>query len=302
MHLSPASTGNFQGKWRLAGAYRSQWQSVPVSYRTYSFSADWKAIQRKKSLISLGVMLQQDAAGDANLSWAQGGLNLSASHRLGKSNWLSLGFGFSALQRTVDISRLKFKNQWVSDGYDPSLPSREPFGRSSGISTSLSTGLLWHYRSTENRHSLNLGMGAFHLNKPVVNLGGVEETKLPIRIPVFAEGFYQIRERSDLVTFAALQTMRSAREIVIGAGLRQILTNELANITSVRATLSLRLGDAIIAAVQLERNNWLIGISYDWNVSGFRAATDGRGGIEIAAVWRVVPVEVSKVVKCCPVF
>jgi type IX secretion system PorP/SprF family membrane protein len=302
LHLSPASTGAFQGEWRVAGIYRSQWRSVPVAYETYSLSADWKAIERGKSQISFGLLLQNDRAGDAGLSWTQGGLNISAAHAVGKSSTLAAGFGITAAQRTVDISRLKFKNQWAGDFFDPSLPSKEPFGSSSGISPTLSTGLSWYYQPEASRNRATLGIGAFHLNRPVVSLGGIDETKLPLRAAIFGEGIYQIRETADLVAFAAAQRMKNAQEILFGAGVRQILTTGLANVTSVRATLATRLGDAIIPAVQLERNNWLVGISYDWNISKFDEATGGRGGIEIAVVWRVVPVPVTKVVKCCPVF
>jgi type IX secretion system PorP/SprF family membrane protein len=301
-HLTPAATGVFQGKVRVAGLYRSQWQTVPVSYETYSISADWKAIEREKSQISVGLLLQNDQAGDGNLSWAQGGLNLSAAHRLGRSSTISIGFGLAAIQRTVDISHLKFKNQWANDFFDPNLPSKEPFGRASGFAPTLSAGFLWQYQPEASRNRATVGIGAFHLNKPVVSLGGIDNAKLPIRVPIFAEGIYQIRERSDIVVFAAAQSMKSAKEMLVGAGLRQILTTGLANETAVRATLATRFGDAIIPALQLERNNWLVGVSYDWNTSAFNEASDGRGGIEIAVIWRVVPVPVTKVVKCCPVF
>lgn len=300
--LNPASTGVFKGKCRVAGLYRSQWRTVPVAYETYSLSADWKAIERGKSLVSFGMLLQKDQAGDANLSWAQGGLNISAAHAIGMTSAVSLGFGVAAVQRSVDISHLKFKNQWANDFFDPSLPSKEPFGRSSGLAPTLSTGLSWHYQALESRHQVTLGIGAFHLNRPVVSLGDIDEAKLPIRSTFFAEGVYQIREASDILAFASAQSMKSTKEIVIGGGIRQILTTGLANETSIRATLASRLGDVIIPAVQLERNNWLVGVSYDLNTSKFNEATDGRGGIEIAVVWRVVPIPVTKVVKCCPVF
>ncbi len=302
LHLSPASTGVFQGEWRVAGIYRSQWRTVPVAYETYSLSADWKAIQRGKSLVSFGILLQKDQAGDANISWAQAGLNLSAAHAIDKTSAVSIGFGIAAAQRTVDISNLTFKNQWANDFFDPSLPSKEPFGRSSGASPTLSGGLLWHYQAAESRNRATIGIGAFHLNRPIVSLGGIDEAKLPLRLSIFSEGIYQIREQADIVAFVAAQSMKSAKEIVIGAGMRQILSTGLANVTSVRATLATRLGDALIPAVQLERNNWLVGISYDWNTSKFNEATNGRGGIEIAVAWRVVPVPITKVVKCCPVF
>lgn len=302
LHLNPAATGVFQGSWRVAGMYRSQWQTVPVAYETYSLSTDWKAIERGKSLVSFGLLLQNDHAGDANLSWSQGGLSISAAHALGKTSAIAAGFGVAAVQRTVDISHLKFKNQWATDFFDPTLPSQEPFGASSGLSPTLSAGLMWHYQATDSRTRAAFGLGAAHLNRPIVSLGGIEEARIPLRTAFSAEGTYQIREQADLVAFAAAQTMKSAKEIVLGAGMRQILTNGLANMTAVRATLATRLGDAIIPAIQIERNNWLVGISYDWNTSKFSEATNGRGGIEIAVIWRVVPVPVTKVVKCCPVF
>jgi hypothetical protein len=161
---------------------------------------------------------------------------------------------------------------------------------------------MWRYAPTDSRNRASIGLGAFHLNRPVVSLGDIDQIPLPIRTAILAEGIYQIRERADLVAFASAQNMKSAKEIVFGAGIRQILSTGLANESSVRATLATRFGDALIPAVQFERNNWLLGISYDWNTSAFEAATAGRGGIEIAVIWRLVPVPVTKVVKCCPVF
>lgn len=301
-HLSPAATGVFQGKWRVGGIYRAQWQSVPVAYETYGVAADWKAIERGKSLISFGLMLQKDQAGDGNLSWTQGGLNLGLAHTLGKSSTISIGFGANAVQRTLDITRLKFKNQWANDFFDPNLPSKEPFTRSSGMAPSLSAGLLWHYAPASSRSRGTLGIGAFHLNKPLVSLGGIAAIPLPVRLSAFGEGIYQLRDKADLVVFAAAQSMKSAREIVLGGGLRQILSSGVANNTSVRATLATRFGDAVIPAVQFERNNWLVGISYDWNTSKFNEASSGKGGIEIAVIWRVVPITVTKTDNCCPVF
>ncbi|MBK8556789.1 MAG: type IX secretion system membrane protein PorP/SprF [Lewinellaceae bacterium] len=34
LHFNPAQTGVFRGDWRVSGLYRSQWESVPVPYRS----------------------------------------------------------------------------------------------------------------------------------------------------------------------------------------------------------------------------------------------------------------------------
>ncbi len=301
-HMSPASAGGFQGYLRAGGIYRSQWRSVPVDYKTYGISADWKVFQARKSDLALGLLLQQDQAGDARLSWMQGGLNLSAGHQIGANSRLAAGFGINAFQRTVDISQLTFKNQWNGDNFDPNLASRESFERSSGLAASLSAGLHFSTYAAGNRSGMKIALGAFHLNRPELSLGGIGQLRLPVRWSAWAEGMYEWRAQTDLWGYGAFQYMNQAREIIIGAGVRQFLTTGLANVTALRMSVGWRPGDAVIPAVQLERNNWLAGISYDINISEFEQATSGRGGVELAIVYRLVPVEVSKVVKCCPVF
>lgn len=301
-HMSPASAGGFQGTLRASGIYRSQWRTVPVDYKTYGLAADWKAIQAPKSEISLGLILQQDQAGDARLSWTQGGLNFSAGHKIGQNSRLAAGFGISALQRSIDLGQLTFKNQWNGDNFDPNLASREPFSRSSGLTASLSAGLHFSAQAADSRSGLKIAMGAFHLNRPELSFGGIGEARLPIRWSIWTEGMYEWSSQTDWWGYGAFQYMNQAQELVLGAGIRQFINNGLADVTAVRISLGWRSGDAIIPAVQLERNNWLAGFSYDINLSEFEQATRGRGGPELALVYRLVPVEISKVVKCCPVF
>lgn len=301
-HLSPAAAGAFSGNLRVSGIYRSQWRSVPVNYQTYGVAADWKALKRGKSLLAIGLLAQQDQAGDGQLSWTQGGLNLSAGHTLGSNSKLSVGFGANALQRTVDISYLSFKNQWNGDNYDPNLPSKEPFGRSSGLAATLSAGVHFSLQSPNSRTGLNFGIGGSHLNRPELSFGGIGPARLPMRWSVWAEGMYEWQPDTDVWAYGSFQTMNQAKEILLGGGVRQFLTKGLANVTAIRASIGWRSGDAIIPALQLERNNWLAGLSYDINISDFEQATRKQGGVEIALVYRLIPVEVSKVVKCCPVF
>jgi hypothetical protein len=140
-----------------------------------------------------------------------------------------------------------------------------------------------------------------HLNKPLVSLGDFD-VSLPRRISFYGNMILQLNERHDLVFCSEWQQMAKARELLFGAGIRRILTAGLANSTILQLTLSHRLHDAIIPAVQIERNNWTLGMSYDWNTSAFDMATRGHGGIEIAVIWRRIPVPALKIVKSCPVF
>ncbi|MEZ4964204.1 MAG: PorP/SprF family type IX secretion system membrane protein [Saprospiraceae bacterium] len=301
LHYNPAQTGVFRGEMRAAGIYRSQWTSVPVSYRSFSGSVDWKTIRSNTNMLSVGLMLQHDRAGDASLGWTSVGATAGVTHALGKSHAISVGVGLALAQRSVDISKLKFKNQWTGELYDPSLPTGEQFDNNSGIAPTLSAGVNWHYEpGEETRTRFDAGVGAFHLNKPDLSLAGDAGRKLPLRMSALLNGALQVGEYTDVVAFAAAQRMSKAGETVFGAGLRRILSEETD--LALQFTLGTRLGDALIPAFQIEWMNWTAGLSYDWNNSDFDVATGGRGGFEIAVVYRTLPVPPVRTFKSCPIF
>ncbi|MCC6412170.1 MAG: PorP/SprF family type IX secretion system membrane protein [Saprospiraceae bacterium] len=302
MHHNPALTGIFEGQWRAAAQYRSQWTSVPVSYSTFSASFDNKVIRRGSNMLSVGLNLQHDQAGDAKLSWTQGGLQVSAAHALGERHAISVGFGLAAAQRSFDITALKFQNQWNGEVYDPNLATQENFNKNSGISPTLSAGLNWHFQAEETRTRFDLGAGAFHLNRPNVAFLDDNDVELPMRLAVQTNVLVQVGASSDLVFYGLQHIMGEATESILGLGVRQILSMGPGNFTAVQLSAGMREGDAIIPALQIERNNWTVGLSYDINTSEFDVATNGRGGFEVAVIYRHLPVPPVKTFKACPIF
>ena len=302
LQSNPAATGIFKGDWRIAGLYRSQWTRVPVDYRTLAVAFDTKAVRRGTYSISGGLLLARDQAGDAGLSWTQVGLTGSVARALNENQAIAVGVGLALVQRAFDIGKLTFKNQWTGDVYDSAWSTGETFGASSSLVPALSAGLLWHYGPAETRTFLDAGLGMAYLNRPVVSFRDDARARLPMRFSLLLQGARQLNERLDLVGFATAQQLATAREIVAGAGLRQILIAGPADATAIQFSLAFRLADALIPAVQLERNGWTVGLSYDWNISGFQTATRYRGGFEIAAVYRHLSVPPIKIFKSCPIF
>lgn len=300
LQYNPALTGVFRGDLRASGLYRSQWTSVPVSYSTFSGIVDWKTINREANMLSIGLMLQHDRAGDAALSWTQVGATAGVAHALGENQALSAGAGLALVQRSFDISGLKFRNQWTGELYDPNLPTGENFNKGSGLAPSFSAGLNWHYGPVDSRTRLDAGAGAFHLNRPKINFRDDAGQRLPMRFSLLLDGALQTGDMTDVVGFGVAQKMGAAREIIAGGGLRRLLTPD--NNLAVQFTVAMRLGDALIPAFQLEWQNWTAGISYDWNISDFDVATSNRGGFEVAVVYRVLPVPPVKTYKVCPIF
>ena len=78
-NLTPAQTGLFDGDWRLAGNYRSQWSAVPVPYTTISMAADTRLKTKLKNDVpAAGFVINSDKAGDSKFSTTQ--LMISAAY------------------------------------------------------------------------------------------------------------------------------------------------------------------------------------------------------------------------------
>jgi hypothetical protein len=70
---NPALAGIFNGNYRLTAAYRNQWQSVTVPYRTMAASAECKMLRGLATgdFITTGIQVTNDVAGDAKLQRTQ---------------------------------------------------------------------------------------------------------------------------------------------------------------------------------------------------------------------------------------
>ena len=298
LHQNPAQTGSFRGDWRAAGIFRSQWRSVPVGYQTFGAAADLKLLRSDRNTVSVGIQLQHDQAGDAVLRWAQLGLSAAVAHALTDRQTLSAGFGFSAVQRSVDISGLRFKNQWDGDLFNPNLSSKENFNQNSGFAPSLAGGINWRLElDDEGRNALYAGLGAFHLNRPKVNFRDDADYRLPVRAALSLGASLPAGEKFDVLAFALGQQMRTAREIVAGLGARYWLDEAYVQFSG-----GYRAGDALIPAIQIGLGGWTVGLSYDVNISNFDIATQNRGGFELGVVYQAQPVPPVKNLKVCPLF
>jgi type IX secretion system PorP/SprF family membrane protein len=303
LHLNPALTGIYRGDFRVAAQHRSQWTSVPVRYRTYTASADAKLVRRRNNMLSGGLQIQHDQAGDAGLKWTQMAVLSSVAHILNEKQAVSVGFGMGFVQRSFDVQGLKFRNQWNGDVFDPNRSTGENFSRSSGLSPTLSAGFNWHFEQIGSRTRIDAGIGFHHLNRPKVEFRDDPKTnRLSSRASASIVSVIQLNEAFDLTFFAGGQKMGLASEIEAGGGVRSVLSSAPGRFTALQFTLATRLKDALIPALQLEFESWTLGLSYDWNISKFEVATRNRGGFEMAAIYRPIPVPLLPSVKVCPIF
>lgn len=306
LQLHPAQTGLFNGNYRIAANYRSQWFDVPVAYRTVavSFDAHLLPFQLENDVWGLGVSFFHDQAGDGELSTLNIAVSTAYTKRITKHFFIGVGVQAGFGNRRFNLQKLTFNDQFNGDVYDPNITSHDQgkFAGNTNLSyADVNTGINFRYQSTD-RTWVNLGGGLFHLTRPKVSFLGNSDVRLPMRWNVVANASIRLSERIDLMPSILFQRQSTYQEIIYGTDLRYHFNTNPGRELSGSIGVMHRWDDALVARLSFAYQGWRLGLSYDINISGFQAATRGNGGYELSLihVWSGVPP--MEVVKTCPIF
>ncbi|MBA3899014.1 MAG: PorP/SprF family type IX secretion system membrane protein [Bacteroidetes bacterium] len=299
--INPAATGSMNEDLRFTSFYKDQWRSIGSPYKTMLSSFDAKIIHSKKRNGSLGVGMQvySDKAGESNMGVSLASLALSYQVKLNRYHTLAGGIHGGVGQRSIQINKLRWDNQFTGDHYDPSVPG-EHIPMPNFMMVDFAGGLYWnHVRGQDfNAHG---GIAVFHMNNPSQSHYQRYQELLATKYVVHggAEFALESTNTSILPSFLFMK-QGPAREITAGAMARYSLGVD-SKYTGLNTSSAFylgtfyRMGDAIIIATKYDvKNNWIIGFSYDINVSKLKVASSGRGGMEISLVWKGITSQSSR--------
>ena len=306
LNVSPGFAGVFPEDIRIMGSYRTQWQSVPVSYLTFSGAADMKFpdLLRLGKKISLagGAIFNYDKAGDSEMTLSTFGVVSALHYQINDQNLISFGVEFSASQRSFSLDYLQFNNQFNGDIFDPSKDSKENFKNENNLFTNVSTGVSWLLQKEKSRSFATLGLGVYHLNQPLQSFNLDKNSKLPMRIAIYSGGTIEVHPKWDVIVHVLGQLQGPYKQVFIGVASRYHLNLKKGKETAIQLGTSTRLGDAIIPTFEFHYASWKIGMSYDINISDFKTATNSNGGFELGIIYTIKNVKPVKVFESCPVF
>lgn len=316
MNLSPGLTGVFQGDTRFMGNYRSQWSNVPVDYLTFTGFTDFKFIRRsdRNGFFAAGAFINYDQAGYSRLNLVNLGLSGSYTQRISEKVFATAGLQVGVAQRSFQTEELTYDNQFDSDRqrFDPTLPSRENFDRTSNVYGDFSAGLNLRFQAKQNdvlvdrldkRTKVDVGAGLFHLNRPDQSFLDDDPALLSVRISTYALGTVMVSNNFDVVFGATAQFQKPYREAVGMLGGQFHINRSLGKQLSFLSGLGYRfqsISDAVIPTIGVTYNTWKVGISYDINISEFNLATRRRGGPEISVQYLIKRVHPLPTFKICP--
>jgi len=279
--LNPALTGIVDGDIRINGNVRNQWASVPNGYKTSALSTDFHLGEKA----GLGVNILNQAAGTAGYNYfaAYGSYGYGIAISGDGTQKLHFGIQFGIINRSFDPSKLQFGDQYNPIiGYDPNAPGFESFATTSATVFDASAGIFYYDSNPLHTANIFAGLSAAHLTSPKDPFtGGAIQSRLPVRFTAHAGVKVKAADDWDIIPHAIYISQQTSTVKALG------VYSEL----KFKADNSLilggmyRIGDAAIADVGYGLKNLVIGLSYDFNTSALKSATNGQGGLELSLIY-----------------
>lgn len=286
MIMNPALAGYFDGQVRVTGIYRNQWSSVTTPYVTFGGSVDAQLKGGDEGFLGGGLSIYNDRSGDGNLANLTALASLAYHKLLGDElhsfKSLSVGLQGGYTQKTIDLSRLYWQDEFNNGGFQPGTTGEQLNPKISYFTAN--AGINWGHRTGE-RFAYQIGVGGHNLNQPRESFEKKKnnEVGLGMRINGQMGAIWDAGERLSIRPAVMYQTQSSASELIAGSEFLYIVGDPF--VRSVATGIFLggwyRTGDAAIFNAGFETNGFRVGFAYDHNISDLKVASGGNGGFEI---------------------
>lgn len=302
--ISPGQVGAFDADLRFIGNYRNQWYSAQSPFTTFNASFDQKLFndQMEAGYWSLGGNFSHDYAGDANLSNSSVDLMGTYTKALDKENFLTGGISVGLAHRNFEPTALTFDNQWNGDVFDPNLGINENFVNTSKTFIDFGVGVNWMGVREDKRTTMLAGVALYHVTTPDQSFNDPVKSPLDRRLSLYIAPVIEIADKWDLVLHGTGQVQGGYLEVLAGGAGRVHLNQDRGHELAVQLGFGGRfnaIGDALIPSAELHWKSWVVGLSYDINISDFTVATNSFGGPEIAVRYIIRKVKPMQTFKIC---
>lgn len=276
LYMNPATTGFFNGDYRLTAIYRNQWSTVTIPYNTISSSADFNFVE-KSNLLGLGFVAFSDRAGDSKFTTNMFSVSLAYDKTLDRKQTAFINFGLQAgyTNSYLDYSNLNFDENYLG------APLTETFVTNSYGYFDTNLGFAAYYLPSKDI-SLDIGASGFHLNSPVQTFMGDFTAVIPKKYIFNAGASFPISRMSILYPKIVYSYQKPHQELVFGALGRVKMEKSGKDVKSFYLGILNRWNDAIILVAKMDINKFTINLVYDVNYSTLVKASYANGGPEIA--------------------
>lgn len=282
LFLNPAMTGLVDGKMRVHGQYRSQWNAV--AYKPYTTALVSFDMPKGKWGFGGQISNMRAGIGNYNVFQALGSVAYAVSFDKNRFHNLSIGLQAGFTQKRIEYQVFSFDNQWSNkDGgtFDKSLNNNENFGSQVVFQEAVNAGLLYFYAKQQSRLNPFIGLSAFNLTQPKETfLGG--NNRLPMRF----YGHAGIRVNvSELLYFIPKVLVYKQANIIQQTYAMDAGYYFKGEKLYALAGYVFRVNDASVAYIGFKKDNYIMKVGYDFNTSTLRGTSKSRGAFEISLTW-----------------
>lgn len=286
--LNPASTGNFDGKLRVAGNYRDQWPTIGNTYTTSTLSIDGKLPIKNlptNDRLSAGLLLLSDKSGGGILKQNFYGVSLAYTKALSSSGDQQLTAGIQGVygEYRFDASLANFEDELGPAGF--TLPSGDAVLTASPVQrfADLHAGIF--YQGSFSADNLfYVGTSLYHLNRPRLFFSAPESV-ISFRYNVQGGYYQEISDYLRLHFSMQFQQQRKYQELVVGGALSYLVDERQARNFELYLGLWARNKDALIPYVGVDWKNIRAGYTYDVVLPGQRPGAARYQSNEFSLIW-----------------
>ncbi|MGC4104183.1 PorP/SprF family type IX secretion system membrane protein [Ferruginibacter sp.] len=287
---NPSLAGIFAGDIRITSAYRNQWQSVTVPYRTFALGGEFKKPVGENSddFFTYGLQLTNDVAGDSKLSRTQAFpvFNYHKSLNGDKNTYLSAGFMGGPVMQKFDPSKLAFDDQYVNGAYSASNPTKQTFTSTNLTYWDAAAGLCFSSVAGEGTHYY-FGLGLFHFTQPKVAFQKLNDISLNKKWVVNAGFAAPMSDDNRMIFYVDYFMQGGARQGQGGLMLNHdFVQYDEDQKVSISGGVFYRWKDAFTPVVKLDYYDYSVGLSYDVNSSKLKTASQYRGAFELTLSYK----------------
>ena len=306
--LNPASTGKFDGLFRVAGNYRNQWPTISNAYTTKTASADFHFLRNQIAEIDrwgFGVLALNDQNGNGALKTNQLSLSTAFHKGLDEDGYHQIGVGFqgSYTDKRLDVSNLDFEDELTSLGFTGATSEIFPQNGLNVKYFDVNAGVLYN-GSSNGYNNFYFGASMYHINRPKENFQG-GQFYLNSRTTLQAGGRLPFGQLDAFHFSSNYSFQANANNMMVGGAFSKNMNYDEEYPLNVYLGLWARFNnvtDAIIPYIGAEVGDFLLGATYDLNISGLQPASNIRGGIEISVIYIKKPLNRDLKKLNCPKF
>ena len=301
--VNPALAGTGCGG-RLIATYRNQWASVlkENAFNTASLAYDVPIALKNGDKIGIGSNFLFDKAGQ--LDFQTLGLNLIGVYHKkikktkGQEQFLGFGFSSGIFRRSINFEQAQWASQHDGNGgFNGNLSSGESFENDTFYFLDLGVGINWS-ANFQNGAMVNLGTVFAHLNRANQSFNPTTDLPLYTKFSIHGNAKLPIAARLALTPRIFSLFQGPSFELNSGVGLQYLVNKNTQN--AIEIGVATRLAnratpfsnntnpqktslwvDALIFNLTYAHSKFMIGVSYDYNVSDLQQASNGNGAYEI---------------------